>query len=191
MLFHIKCDSNKQRVVKYYYDDGSIEAEIHVKNDRLNGPAKYYYSSGKLRELIPYVDGKLEGEGFDYYENGSLKFVRNFKDDYLHGRTIEYDENEQVINRTEYNNGKVVFNVSFYPSGDTSAIHENGRTYIYFETGKVKHVLCACDTEVFSSVQFSAAGEILKRKGSLDCLTKKDSLLLARQYPGWEEKSVE
>lgn len=190
MILNIRCDSNKQRVVTIYYDDGGIESEAEVIGNKLNGITKYYYPSGKLQMFLPYANNKLDGEGREYFEDGSLKSVKNFKDDMLHGWVMEYDEGEVLINRTEYNNAKTVFNVSFYPNGDTLAIHENGRTFLFFETEKVKHVLCATDTEVFSAVQFNESGDIVKRKGQLDCLTKEDSLLLETHYPNWYKKKA-
>ncbi|MBD1398244.1 hypothetical protein H9Q13_13825 [Pontibacter sp. JH31] len=190
MILNIRCDTNKQRIVKYYYDDGGIESEIQVTGNRMNGISKYYYPSGKLHLVASYVNHKLDGEGREYFEDGSLKSVKNFKDDLLHGWVMEYDEGEILMNRTEYSNGRIVFNVSFYPTGDTLAIHENGRTLLFFETGKVKHVLCATETEVFSAVQFNENGDIVKRKGQLDCLSKNDSILLETQYPDWHKKEA-
>ncbi|MBF8964734.1 hypothetical protein I0P70_15900 [Pontibacter sp. FD36] len=190
VLLNSRCSNNEQRVVTYYFDDGNIEAEVHIKGNKLNGPAKYYYPNGKQKELIPYVNGKLEGEGREYFEDGSLKSARNYMNDELHGWVMDYDEVEILRNRTKYSNGRIVFNVSFYPNGDTSAIHENGRTFIFFETGKVKHVLCATETEVFSAVQFNDNGDIIKREGQLDCLTSRDSLLIETHYPGWCKKEA-
>lgn len=189
-LLNIGCDSNKLRTVTDYYDDGAIESEIQVIGNKGNGISKYYYPNGKLHLELSVIDDKLEGEGREYYEDGSLKSERNYKNDELHGWVMDYDKGEILRNRIQYVNGKVVFSVSFYPSGDTSGIHENGRTFIFFETGKIKHVLCATETEVFSAVQFNDSGDIVKRKGKLDCLTKEDSLWLERQYQGWVGKNI-
>lgn len=190
MLLNIRCDSNKQRIVTDYYDDGGIESEIQYVGNKENGISKHYYPSGKLHLELPVTDDKLEGEGREYFEEGGLKSVRNYKNDELHGWVMDYDEGDILRNKTQYSNGRVVYNVSFYPSGDTSAIHENGRTFIFFETGKIKHVLCATETEVFSAVQFNDNGDIIKRKGQLDCLTKEDSLLIETQYPDWHKKKA-
>ncbi|WP_159439875.1 toxin-antitoxin system YwqK family antitoxin [Pontibacter lucknowensis] len=188
ILVNIGCDSNKQRTVIDYYDDGTIESEIQVIGNKENGISKHYYPSGKLHLELSVTDDKLEGEGREYFEDGSLKSVRNYKNDELHGWVMDYDQGEVLRNRTQYSKGRVVFNVSFYPSGDTSAIHENGRTFLFYETGRVKQVLCTNDIEIFGLVKFSADGNTLKREGPLNCLTKEDSLLLERQYPSWHDK---
>lgn len=190
MLLNIRCDSNKQRIITDYYDDGTIESEVQYIGKKVNGISKHYYPSGKLQLELSITEDKLEGEGREYFEEGGLKSVKNYKNDELHGLVMEYYEGEVLMSRREYSNGKLVFNVAFYPNGDTASLHENGRTFIFFETGKVKKVLCATETEVFSAVQFDDNGDIVKRKGQLDCLTKEDSLLLESQYPSWVEKNV-
>lgn len=191
ILSNFSCDGNKQRVVKFYYDNGGIESEIQVTGNRMNGISQYYYPSGKLQLVASYVNHKLDGEAREYFEDGGLKSVKNFKDDELHGWVMDYDESGVIMNRIEYSDGKLVFNVSFYPNGDTLGLHENGRTFIFWETGKVKQALCTNNIEIFGLVKFNADGGILQREGSLNCLTKQDSLLLERQYPGWHDKNDE
>jgi len=85
-------------VSKTFRSDGTLESEIHYRQNRKHGPAinyyndgstkkteityqqgfkhgmtHWYYPDGKIYRSTPYVNGKIEGTRKLYYENGNLQ----------------------------------------------------------------------------------------------------------------------
>ncbi|GAJ08976.1 unnamed protein product, partial [marine sediment metagenome] len=59
-------------VVREYYENGMLKAEIPYKENRRHGLAKFYYENGMLMGKIKYKRGRETGEAKFYDENGLL-----------------------------------------------------------------------------------------------------------------------
>ena len=68
----------------HYFNDGSIKAEGHVEN------------------------GKMQGEWTFYRKTGQLWQVGNFKDDMKHGPWIRYDKEDELEYEEIFEENKIV-----------------------------------------------------------------------------------
>ena len=73
-------------VVKSKYSNGTIKAELVMKNGR----AKEYFKSGKLSMEIDYVDNIKQGTLRRHYETGTLYKEANYVDGQLSGLEKHY-----------------------------------------------------------------------------------------------------
>lgn len=96
-----KAESNHNLTVAKY-SDGSVRAEIPLKNGKKHGVAKEYYQSGKIFREINYVDGLKQGLAKRYFENDQLAQETAYKDDKIHGTQKKYRENGKVSSVAEY-----------------------------------------------------------------------------------------
>lgn len=68
------------RVVREYYPNGKVMAEVTLTNFTPDGPTKTYYENGKLMSESFYKDGKQEGAAREFYEDGKLRSEATYKD---------------------------------------------------------------------------------------------------------------
>lgn len=111
-MFFVSCDGPNQKkagkdnkpddLVVTKYSDGSVRAEIAMKNGKKNGIAREYYQSGKIYREMEYRDGKKEGVAKRYYENGLLAQETFYKDDKMHGTQKKYREDGKPASIAEY-----------------------------------------------------------------------------------------
>ena len=67
------------KLVREYYENGTVKVEWNYKNGRLEGVRKIYYRNGNPLAEGNYKDGKLEGTSKGYHENGALEVERAMK----------------------------------------------------------------------------------------------------------------
>jgi antitoxin component YwqK of YwqJK toxin-antitoxin module len=118
------------KVVKEFYKNKRLKAEVTVKDTMRHGITKNYDEQGNLMSTVNYVDGykdgvtvnyyksgaknqemyyeknQLQGEAKMYYEDGNVYMITNFKDGKKHG-----------LEKTFYKNGKVQMEAEYYKGG--------------------------------------------------------------------------
>jgi hypothetical protein len=110
-IIFLSCESPQKKaskekhsgnVVVSNYSDGSIRAEIPMKNGKKDGLAKEFYQSGKLFREIQYQEGVKEGLAKRYYENGQLAQETPYKNDKIHGVQRKFREDGKPASIAEY-----------------------------------------------------------------------------------------
>ncbi len=161
------CGSDRQTD---FYENGEVRMEVEVDSKGIrNGLYREYYSNGTIKAEGHYKDDKMEGEYKEYYEDGTLSIDATFKADSIFGDYISYypnkskkkeivhDPSTQIEKITEYyENGKVKILeamrngkqdgkvTSYYESGQIETIDnynngvQNGEYQNYFQNGKLK-----------------------------------------------------
>jgi len=111
ILIFVSCEDSAKKatgkkkgdnVVVTKYKDGSVRAEIPMKNGKNNGLAVEYYQSGKVYREIEYIDGIKEGIARRYFENGKLAQETMYKNDKIHGTQKKYREDGKPASIAEY-----------------------------------------------------------------------------------------
>ena len=103
-------------IVKMFYLNGNLEAELTFKDGKLEGLGKIYYPNGNLQFGITYKDGKQDGLSKDYYENGNLKDETTYKDGKEDGLSKDYYENGNLRQEVIFESGQAVsgYNYDIY-----------------------------------------------------------------------------
>ena len=70
----------KQERIKWYYENGQLEAKGNFRDGKQVGLWVSYYENGQARSTGNYKDGKPDGLWETYYENGRLSLKQNYKD---------------------------------------------------------------------------------------------------------------
>ena len=119
-------------VVKEYYKDGTLHAEIEYEDGKLNGIFRTYYESGKRRAEMYHINdvpqwhksyyesGELMGEGYyingkreamerEYYESGKVKGEFPYKNGLMHGVGNYYYESGKVESEQFYENDELQY----------------------------------------------------------------------------------
>jgi antitoxin component YwqK of YwqJK toxin-antitoxin module len=96
-------DQKRADLVVTKYSDGSVRAEVTMKNGKKNGIAREYYPTGKIYREMEYRDGKKEGMAKRFYENGQLAQETFYKNDEIHGTQKKYREDGKPASVAEYN----------------------------------------------------------------------------------------
>jgi antitoxin component YwqK of YwqJK toxin-antitoxin module len=116
VLFFSSCDlilkkeekpKSDTRVIKEFYDTGSLKTETSVKGNERHGPTKNYDRKGNLTSETPYVNNKKEGLHKDYYPSGKIHLTINFKNGVKEGDETWYYENEKPFRVNPFVNGKI------------------------------------------------------------------------------------
>jgi hypothetical protein len=105
-----KTKKSKERtsdgVVKNYYANGKIKAEVPVKNGKRHGIAIQYYQNGKKHVEMTYVNGKNHGMTKRYYENGNLYEETEYRDGEMHGTRKKYREDGKLSTEATFFKGQ-------------------------------------------------------------------------------------
>lgn len=139
----IPSDAN---LIKYYHNDGKLEAAVSYKNRVLHGPFRTYHLSGNIESEVEYINGKKEGLLRYYYENGEIESEGLFKNGIAQGNFIDYHKNRnkrRVIPHNkngeidgidiEYNEAGIVIKETPYVNGKIQ-----GTAKEYYDSGKLK-----------------------------------------------------
>lgn len=82
---------------KWFHDNGLLNLEGKIVNDKREGRFTGYYPSGKLMSVGTFRNGLREGRGIVYHENGQI----SIDGIYEHGKQVGlwkfYDEEGKVI----------------------------------------------------------------------------------------------
>jgi antitoxin component YwqK of YwqJK toxin-antitoxin module len=151
ILFFNNYAQSVKKVETYY--DPSSKTKIHEVYSVVTQPPylkhglyKEFTESGKLKREVNYVNGKRNGTTTNYYTLDGYYckelpvFVENFRNDVLHGVQELYncyDGKYQKIQRTEYNNGSAISEMTWYSNGTKkSQVVMNGLCGTWYENGK-------------------------------------------------------
>ena len=137
---------------RYFYEDGTIEQMLPVKNGEIHGQGylyapnyypntssiigiaahfeegnydgafKRYNRSGILIEESNYSAGLLQGEDFEYYSQGTIARKASYLNNNLHGTVIEF-----------YSNGDTS-EIAYYPPIENANLY-----YAYYHDGKLSY----------------------------------------------------
>lgn len=98
----------QEGLVKFYYPNGNVEAEINFKEKVREGEAKFFYENGNVKEERIYLNGRVEGLVKIYSDSGKLKEVFVIENGRREGPTNLFDENGNYISDVYYEAGKLV-----------------------------------------------------------------------------------
>ena len=71
-LFNHQVAKRSDGNYKTFYENGSVESEETVKDNKLHGIRKIYSASGHIYLIENFLNGELEGERTWYYESGQV-----------------------------------------------------------------------------------------------------------------------
>jgi hypothetical protein len=98
-----KKSGKKNGLIKTYYDNGAIRAEVSYKDGKKNGIARDYYKNGKIHIEIPYVNGIKHGTSKMFYETGQLFRTTEYDSGRMHGWQKKYREDGMLSAEIPYN----------------------------------------------------------------------------------------
>ena len=82
---------------KWFHENGVLQLEGHVMNNKREGEFRGYYPTGELMSVGVFVEGKREGKGKIYFKSGKV----NIENDYLNGKPYGiwkyYDEDGNLV----------------------------------------------------------------------------------------------
>ena len=109
-------------VVKWYYEDGSLEEETQYANGKRHGTKREYYESGALQVKANYKDDVPYGEFIQYYESGEIKIIASAALPDAEGVAATargYSRDGELLDETQHNEkGKMHgLQKKYYPNG--------------------------------------------------------------------------
>jgi len=144
---------------KSYYTDGTLKAEIEMKDDLKNGNYIEHYPSGKLKVKAQYINDTINGPFLEYYENGELMSEAIIKNGLLEGIWRSYHKNKKLKSEVIYLHDIINGNATFYsPAGNLTSkkFYKDGEV-VYNETYGLDNSV----DSVLNIVQGSLLREIL------------------------------
>jgi hypothetical protein len=91
-------------VVKDYYKEGKLRAEIPYENGKKNGLAREYYKTGIIYQEIEYRNGLKHGLSKRYYENGEPSQVTEYDSGRRHGKLQKFKSDGSLLSVATYFN---------------------------------------------------------------------------------------
>lgn len=96
-------------IKRYYSDNGNLQSEEQIKNQKRVGLSKHFWPSGQLKYLTTYVNGKRDGLFVRYAKDGSLVAKGNFVNEVQVGQWLTLKNG--IMDTLTYKNGKVVVTI--------------------------------------------------------------------------------
>lgn len=115
-----KPDTTQITVVKEYFSNKALKAEIETKGNLRHGKTKNYDRFGHLLSEVNYKYNQREGKVINYYPTGEISSTLFYKNDIKQGDEIWF-----------YKNG-LPYRVTPYINGNSSGIQK-----YYYENGKI------------------------------------------------------
>ncbi|HOP49407.1 MAG TPA: hypothetical protein PK887_02135 [Ignavibacteriales bacterium] len=104
----LQCSAFAQfEILKSYYDNGNLKAEISYVNNVRDGYTKLYFENGQIAEEAFFEKGVLSGFYYSYYLNGQIKTSAYYKDGVLNGVKINYDSLGNIIDYFVFEDGEI------------------------------------------------------------------------------------
>jgi antitoxin component YwqK of YwqJK toxin-antitoxin module len=117
MLLVLAAGTASAGIIKQYYKNGNIMAELSMKGLTMQGLSKMYYESGKLMSETNYIDGRQEGLSREFYESGKVKSECNYTKDIPQGVGKEYYETGELMEDIQYAGGNAQSKKVYYRDG--------------------------------------------------------------------------
>jgi len=92
-------------IVKTFYENGSLQAEYHCKDNQLDGEASKFNVSGNLVAIESYKNGILNGESRYFQDNRILTEIISFEDGLRHGNYQRFAPSGTLVYSTKYRKG--------------------------------------------------------------------------------------
>ena len=86
------CCEQETKLVKKYYEDGTVKAVFGTVNNKLQGEVKEYYPSGNIKLTAYFKNDLQEGLQYNYSDAGILIQKSSFKNNLVCGDVLTYDE---------------------------------------------------------------------------------------------------
>lgn len=77
-------------VEKDYWENGNLKSELPYKGGKLNGTARWYYEDGTIQLEVHYVDDVIHGPSTRYHDNGRKETEENYEHGLRQGMAVEY-----------------------------------------------------------------------------------------------------
>lgn len=180
------CNSHNQKYYEYF-EDGGVKSEMEVSTQKGDSILyyKFFFNNSNLDKTFKLLNNQLHDTIKTFYQNGQVKSIQNFNFGKPHGELVEYDSSGNILNKSLYDNGELLKEYTYSLNGDIVGLYTNGIAYWYFETGKLSTIICNADTLNIKNVKFDTDGRVIDYTGELDCLSKKDSILLDKTNINW------
>lgn len=118
MLINLYCPcAALGTVLKEYYENGKVMAEMNFSFWQLDGTSRTYYENGKVMAEMNYKSGVQEGIMREYYESGKLKSEFNYKQDKKEGMNKQFYESGAVMEEELWKDGMPQNRKIYYQSG--------------------------------------------------------------------------
>jgi len=114
-------ENNNVRMVRQFFSNGYLKAEIPVKDNKRHGITKNYSSEGRLLSTVNYINGKKEGKTTNYYFTGKVHSTILYKNGIKEGNAIWYYKSGKPYSINPFINNKL-----------------NGVQKKYYESGKLQ-----------------------------------------------------
>lgn len=102
-----KLNPDADRIIEKKQDGVLIAEYPYNDKGKINGIVVKYYNDGTVNQKITVKNGIKEGKAIWYYENGNKYIEANYKKDEYNGKLKKYYENGQLMSETLYKNGKL------------------------------------------------------------------------------------
>lgn len=112
-------ENNNVRLVRHFFSNGRLKAEILVKDNKRHGITKNYSSTGRLLSTVNYVNGKKEGKTTNYYSNGKVHSTILYKNGVREGDAVWYYKSGKTYSINPFINNKL--------NGVQKKYYENGK----------------------------------------------------------------
>ncbi len=134
-------------IVKYYYPNGKLRAEISYTDNVLDGLSIWYFLNGNKSKEINYSEGKINGTMKYYYSSGLLKAEYSVTNGVRDGLTKIYYHNGGLKEVLNYDFGKLLKVVKIpYDSTYVAPIEKfDGAIRIVQKKQKVNQYICDSD----------------------------------------------
>ena len=87
---------------RWYHENGTLELEGKIVDNKREGVFKGYYPSGNLMSVGEFKNGKREGKGTIYYENGVVSIENEYCGGKMCGIWKFYDEEGNLNSVKEF-----------------------------------------------------------------------------------------
>lgn len=117
-------------IVRQYFSNGYLKAEITVKDNKRHGITKNYSSKGSLLSTVNYVNGKKEGQTTNYYSSGKVHSTILYKNGVKEGDAIWYYKSGKTYSINPFVNNKL--------NGVQKKYYENGKLQaeVHYKNGQ-------------------------------------------------------
>jgi TonB family protein len=100
-----------------YYNNGKIEAIIHVRDKVRDGDSRFFWDNGNIREELSYINGRVEGLVRRYNQDGVLREMFSIENGKREGPTSQFDTTGKYIDDIYYEEGILVVDKIVLDSG--------------------------------------------------------------------------
>lgn len=111
-------EPNKQCIYRYY-ENGTLNNVVNMKDGKREGICTSYFKNGQKHEECFFSEGKQNGNLFVYREDGSLYIKRTYINDLEHGITRFYNKENIITEEYLYIHDKPLVYKEFYSFLDT------------------------------------------------------------------------